>query len=514
MPAQTSESKILLVAITGSFMEILDQTVMNVALPHIIAVYNVAIDHAQLIVSTYLMASAISTPTAAFLSQRFGIKRVYMIAQIGFLIGSILCGLSWSADTLIAFRIIQGLSGGLMNPLSMTFIYMSVPPERRGHAMSMLGIPLMLAPAIGPTFGGYLVTYWSWRTVFFINVPIAVIAILLGILWIEDTPTSNPVFDVPGFIFAAAGFSCILYGLTNAPTWHWDDWRIITLLSVGGACLLTWVLIELAEKNPLLDLRMFQHRGYAVGLTLTFTTTIGLYSLVFLLPLFLQTVRGLTAFQGGMMILPQVLGAMITLPIAGRLFDKTGPRIPAVVGLVILCAMSLAMQMLDVTFPDNLLATILFIRGMGMGMAMMPIMTYALSSVPPRLTAQASSMLNVWRMVFASLGIAVFASLLDTFTKTNIENMVQTVTPDSSMALSFLSRVQVVLMQAGMSAQAASQEALTFLYAYVSERANILAFETDYVIGALVVLGGVILALILLPSGRVAKVAGEVDITM
>jgi DHA2 family multidrug resistance protein len=176
--------------------------------------------------------------------------------------------------------------------------------------------------------------------------------------------------------------------------------------------------------------------------------------------------------------------------------------------------MSLAMQMLDVTFPDNLLATILFVRGMGMGMAMMPIMTYALSSVPPRLTAQASSMLNVWRMVFASLGIAVFASLLDTFTKTNIENMVQTVTPDSSMALSFLSRVQVVLMQAGMSAQAASQEALTFLYAYVSERANILAFETDYVIGALVVLGGVILALILLPSGRVAKVAGEVDITL
>jgi len=350
--------------------------------------------------------------------------------------------------------------------------------------------------------------------VFFINIPIALIAILLGILWLEDTPASNPIFDFRGFIFAATGFSCILYGLTNAPTWHWDDWRIITLLSVGGACLLTWVLIELAEKNPLLDLHMFQHRGYAVGLSLTFTTTIGLYSLVFLLPLFLQTVRGLTAFQGGMMILPQVLGAMITLPIAGRLFDRTGPRIPAVTGLAILCDMSLAMQMLDVTFPDNLLATILFVRGMGMGMAMMPIMTYALSSVPPRLTAQASSMLNVWRMVFASLGIAVFASLLDTFTKTNTENMVQTITPNSPMALAFLSRVQVAMMQAGMSAQVAYQEAISILYLYVSQRANVLAYETDYVIGALVVLFGVILALIFLPRGRIAKPAGEVDLAM
>jgi EmrB/QacA subfamily drug resistance transporter len=437
-----------------------------------------------------------------------------MIAQIGFLVGSILCGLSWSADSLIAFRIIQGLSGGLMNPLSMTFIYMTVPPERRGHAMSLLGIPIMLAPAIGPTFGGYLVTYWSWRTVFFINVPIALIAILLGILWLQDTPKSNPIFDYRGFVFAASGFSCILYGLTNAPTWHWDDWRIITLLSVGGVCLLIWVLIELAEKNPLLDLRMFQHRGYAVGLSLTFTTTIGLYSLVFLLPLFLQTVRGLTAFQGGMMILPQVFGAMITLPIAGRLFDRTGPRIPAIIGLSILCAMSLAMQMLDVTFPDNLLLTILFFRGMGMGMAMMPIMTYALSSVPPRLTAQASSMLNVWRMVFASLGIAAFASLLDTFTKTNTENIVQTITPNSIMDLSFLSQVQVLLMHAGMAAQVASQEAISILYAYVSQRANILAFETDYVIGALVVLFGVILALIFLPPGRIVKPAAEVDVAM
>jgi len=181
---KVSESKILAVAIFGTFMEILDQTVMNVALPHIMAVFSATADKAQLIVSAYLMASAFSTPAAAFLSDRFGIKKVYLASQIGFLLGSVLCGLSWDTESLIGFRILQGLSGGLLNPLSMTFIYMNVPPEKRGTAMAMLGIPMMLAPAIGPTLGGYLVTYWDWRLVFYINVPIVLTAITMGLAWI------------------------------------------------------------------------------------------------------------------------------------------------------------------------------------------------------------------------------------------------------------------------------------------------------------------------------------------
>lgn len=495
-------------------MEILDQTVMNVALPHIMAVFNETADHAQLIVSAYLMASAISTPAAAFLSERYGIKRVYLFAQIGFLAGSILCGISWDASSLITFRIVQGLSGGLLNPLSMTFIYMMVPPEKRGSAMAMLGIPMMLAPAIGPTLGGYLVTYWSWRMVFYVNVPVAIAAIAMGIMWIQDTPISNPIFDYKGFIFVAAGFSSVLYALSYAPTWHWYDWRIVTLLTVGGACIITWIIIELTEKKPLLDLRMFRNRGYATGIGLTFITTIGLYSLIFLLPLFLQTLRGFSAFDSGMMILPQVIGAMITLPIAGRLYDKVGPRLPAVVGLLLTGVMSLCLQLLDVTTPDSLLRAILFFRGMGMGMSMMPIMTYALSSVPPKMTAQASSVLNVFRMLFASLGIALFATMLDTFQKINTAMIVQTITPDSAMALSFLSQVQVALMQAGVAAQAASKEAITILYQYVSLRANVTAYDMNYVIGSIVVLIGVIPALLLLPSGQNKKADGQVDMVM
>jgi EmrB/QacA subfamily drug resistance transporter len=501
-----SVSKILAVAIFGTFMEILDQTVMNVALPHIMSVFNVTTDRAQLIVSAYLMASAVSTPAAAYLSDRFGIKRVYLASQIGFLLGSVLCGISWDSDSLIAFRILQGLSGGLLNPLSMTFIFMNVPADKRGGAMAMLGIPMMLAPAIGPTLGGYIVTYWDWRLVFYVNVPIVLTAIAMGTAWIQDTPLVSSTFDYRGFMFSAAGFSSILLALSYAPTWHWSDWRVVTLLLVGGFCIIMWIVTELNARKPMINLRMFQYGGYALGIGLTFVTTIGLYAMIFLLPLFLQTMRGLSAFDSGLMTLAQVVGAMIALPVGGMLYDKVGPRLPAVLGLTILGIMSLYMQMIDVTTPDELLRLILFVRGIGMGLSMMPVMTYALSSVPPRLSAQASSLLNVARTIFGSLSIAAFATLLDTFTKINMEEMIQVVTPDSAVALQVLSQIQVYLLQLGLSPDVARQQALILLYQYISLQASSTAFDMNYVIGAVIVLLGIIPAMFM-PLRREKKTA-------
>ncbi len=501
---QTSESKVLLVAIAGTFMVILDQTIMNVALPHIMAVFNETAERAQLIVSAYLMASAITTPAAAFLAERFGIKRVYIFSQVGFLLGSILCGISWDAGSLITFRILQGLAGGLLSPLAMTFLFTTVPPEDRGTAMAIFGIPMMLAPAIGPTLGGYLVDFWNWRMVFYVNVPIVLIAVAMGYAWIQETPTTRTTFDYKGFTFAAVGFSAVLYGFSYAPTWGWNDWRIVTLLTVGVACILAWVLVELREKKPMLDLHMFKNAGFTLGIGLTLITTIGLFSLVFLLPLFLQNLRGFSALNSGLMVLPTAIGSMITMPLAGRLYDKIGPRVPAIIGLVVTGVTSLWLQVLDVTTPDDTLRIILFIRGMGMGFAMMPIMTYALSAVPQHMTAQASSLLNVSRTIFASLGIAVFATMLDTFQKTNLSMIVQTVTPDSSIALQMLSAFQVAFMKAGLSLEAARQAAVSMLYQYVNLRASVTAFQMDYVIGAIVVLIGIIPAF-LLPFGRVKK---------
>lgn len=288
---QTTEWKIILVAVAGTFMVILDQTIVNVALPHIMAVFNETADRAQLVISAYLMATAISAPAAAFLSTRFGIKRIYLLGQAGFLAGSLLCGLSWNIPTLIIFRVIQGLSGGLLMPLGMTFLFTGVPYEKRGTAMALFGIPMMLGPAIGPTLGGYLVTDWSWRMIFYVNVPVVILAIIMGLSWIEDTSKSMLSFDYKGFFLAAIGLSLVLYGLSYAPTWGWHDGRILGLVTVGILTIFAWVILELRQKFPMLNLRIFTYGGYSLAIGLNMVTTIGLYSAVFLLPIFLQNLR-------------------------------------------------------------------------------------------------------------------------------------------------------------------------------------------------------------------------------
>jgi EmrB/QacA subfamily drug resistance transporter len=498
---QTTEWKILLVAVAGTFMVILDQTIMNIALPHIMAVFNVPTDHAQLVISAYLMATAITTPAAAFLCNRFGTKRVYIFSQASFLLGSILCGLSWNADSLIIFRIFQGLAGGLLSPIAMTLLFLNVPPQQRGTAMAIFGIPLMLGPAIGPTLGGYLVTDWSWRMCFYVNVPVVLVAILIGLAWIQETPAMPAGFDFKGFALAATGFSAVLYALSYAPTWGWDDVRIMGLLVLGTISLITWIVMELRSAQPMLDLRIFKNRGFSIATGLNFVTTIGLFSIIFLLPLFLQNVRGLTALETGILMLPAVFGSIVTMPLAGRLYDRIGPKIPVVVGLIVMGAATYWMRAVDVTTPDNVLRLMLFVRSMGMGLAMMPVMTYALASVEQKMTAQASSIMNVSRTVFASLGIAIFATMLSNFQKTNLAVISQTLTPSSSETMHFISMVQVILMQAGQTLEAARQTAVNMLYLLANLRAAVAAFQAEYIIAAIVISVGVIPAFFL-PFGR------------
>jgi len=503
-----SRAKVLLVAIIGTFMVILDATIVNIALPHIIAVFNDTVDKAQLVVSAYLMATGIGAPLAPFLATRFGMKRVYLLFQAGFLAGSVLCGFAWSTNMLVVFRIIQGFCGGLLSPLTMTFLFVNVPEKERGTAMALFGIPLMLAPAIGPTLGGWLVDNWGWRMVFYVNVPVVTAALFMGLAWISETPTHKMTLDYKGFLLAALGFSAVLWALSYAPTWGWTDSRVMSLMVLGIISLAAWVIMELREKAPLLNLRIFGYGGYSLATGVSFITTIGLFSVIFLLPLFLQNVRGLPAFNTGLLLLPGAIGSMITMPVSGFLYDRVGPRIPVLAGLAITGLASLSLQSVDVTTPDSQLQLILLARGMGMGLAMMPVFTYALASVPQVLTAQASSLTNVSRTIFASLGTAVFASLLDNFQKVNLATLVQTATPDSPVTMQVLSTVQVLAQQAGLTLEAARQAAIALLYQFVTLRASVSAFEEVFVLGAIVAFLGILPALFL-PHGSLSKRGGS-----
>jgi len=356
---------------------------------------------------------------------------------------------------------------------------------------------MMLAPAIGPTLGGYLVTDIDWRMVFYVNVPVVTVALFMGVAWIQESVTTVVSFDYRGFLLAAVGFSSLLLGLSYGPSWGWTDHGIVGFLLLGVISLATWVVVELRERIPMLDLRMFKYRGYSLATGLNFVTTLGLFSSVFLLPLFLQNLRGLSAFGAGLMLMPQALGAMVSMPISGRLYDKFGPRIPVLVGFLLMGFTTLWLYNLDTTTPDAAFRLNLFIRGLGMGFAMMPIMTFGLASVPVRLISQASSITNVSRTVFGSLGVAVFASILDTFHKANLATLAQTLTPDSLTTMRFLSNIQIILQQSGASFEEARQVATYALYQLANLRAFVMAFDDAFLISAMIVFIGLLPVLFL-----------------
>ena len=498
--------KIVLVAIAGTFMMMIDATIVNIALPHILAVFNDTIDTMQFITSAYLMAMAVSAPLATYLMSKFGVKRIYIGSLALFLAGSMLCGIAWNTNSLIFFRIFQGFSSGILLPLAMTLIFTNVPPEGRGTAMGIFGIPMVLAPAIGVTLGGYLVEYLDWRWCFYVNVPIMIMAVIISLLWIKDTPKNAALpLDLKGFIFAAVGFSSLLYALSYAPSWGWSDIRTLGLLGVSLISLVIWIVVEFRVKIPLLDLRVFKFKGFSLGTFLTFITTLGLYSAMLLLPLFLQSVRGLGAFQAGLLMIPQALGSMFGTVIGGRVYDRLGPRIPTIVGLILTGYITWQLSALDVTTPDSTFMILIAFRGVGIGLCMMPVMTFALAEVPVALTSAASTISNVLRSVFGGLATAIFASLLSSYEKFNLATLVQTVTPDSGTTLRVMSTAQVYFQQAGMSVQAAHQEAIALLYQMTALRAYVLAFDKVFIIGAIIIFIGVIPALFLYHNGKVKK---------
>jgi EmrB/QacA subfamily drug resistance transporter len=503
--------KIVLVAISGTFMMMIDATIVNIALPHMLAVFNDTIDKMQFITSAYLMAMAVAAPLATYLMNKFGVKRIYVGSLVLFLAGSMLCGISWNTNSLIVFRILQGLSSGVLMPLAMTLIFTNVPPEGRGTAMGIFGIPMVLAPAIGVTLGGYLVEYIDWRWCFYVNIPVVIVAVIISVIWIKDTPKNAALpLDVKGFVSAALGFGTLLYALTYAPSWGWSDIRTLGLMGISLASLIFWIVVEFRVKVPLLDLRVFKFRGYSLGTFLSFVTTMGLYSAMLLLPLFLQSVRGLGAFQAGILMIPQAVGSMFGTIIGGRFYDKMGPRPPTIIGLLLTGYITWQLSALDVTTPNSTFMWLIAFRGLGIGLCMMPVMTFSLAEVPMELTSAASTLNNVLRAVFGGLATAVFASLLSSYEKFNLAVLIQTVTPDSGSTLRMMSTAQVYLQQAGMSAQAAHQQAVALLYQMTVLRAYVLAFDKVFIIGAVIIFIGIIPALFLYHNGKEKKKKPEV----
>jgi len=404
----------LLAIVLGAFMAILDTTVVNVALPTFGRVFQADLRQLQWIITGYMLAHAAVIPLSGWLSDRFGAKRVYLAALAVFTAGSLLCATVTSASMLVAFRVLQGLGGGLLMPVGMAFVYRLAPPDRRGAVMGTLGIPMLLGPALGPVLSGWLLEYTDWRFIFLINLPVGIVALAMGLRALPRVERQSELgsLDLPGVVLGPLAFASLSYGISETTHAGWTGVSTLAGLAVGLAALATFVVHEARTPHPLLELRVFRSRDFALGILTQWIAIAGLFGTIFLVPLFLQQVRGYGSFQTGLFTFPQALVSAITMPVAGRIFDRVGPRPPVMGGLALVaCAMGLLSGVSTATTGQDLLPA-LALWGAGMGLLMMPLNTHLLNSAPRDLVSRVTALTGSFQSVVSSLAIASFATFL------------------------------------------------------------------------------------------------------
>jgi DHA2 family multidrug resistance protein len=386
----------------------------------------------------------------------------------------------------------------MLMPLGMSILFQVAPPSQRGTMMGIFGLPLLIAPMVGPTLGGYLVEYVDWRPIFTLNVPVGVLAAVAAFFIIRETPARPGTrFDWAGFILSATSFSTAMLALEQAPRDGWGSPYVLVLLLVSATTFPCWIVVELAQELPLLDLTILRHRTYAVAMMVNFVATTAMFSSMFLLPIFLQNVRGLGAMEAGMLLLPQALAAALMMQISGRLLDRFGPKLVVLPGLLLLAFATWRFSALDLNTSDTTIRTTLFLRGLAMGMVMMPVTATSMDAIPRHLIARATALQNVLRQLFAAFGTGMFATVLTFREQMHEAALLQDVTPLNLAALRILSATQATMLERGMSEAAAYVNGLNVLMKQVTQTAQVMSFQDCFFIATMIAICGLLPASLL-----------------
>jgi EmrB/QacA subfamily drug resistance transporter len=411
--------KIAGVVVLGAIMSILDITVVNVALPTFQTTFGsaghpLAYSTVAWTVTGYTLALATVIPVTGWAADRFGTKRLYMTALALFTVGSALCSTASSINMLIGFRVLQGLGGGMLMPLGMMIITRAAGPSRMGRLMAILGVPMLLGPIGGPILGGWLIDTASWHWIFLINVPIGVIAFFYSLAALpKDSPRPSESFDFLGVLMMSPGLALFLYGVSSIPAeGKIGTPKVLVPALIGLALVVAFVLYSFKPRHPLLDLRLFRNRNLAISIVTMFLFAVAFFGGLLLVPTYFQEIRGESVLRAGLLVAPQGIGAMLTMPIAGTLSDKfpVGRIVPF--GLVFIAAGMAGLTQISSTTPFSVLLALLFIMGLGMGSTMMPIMTSALKTLRPAEVARGSTLLNITQQIASSVGVAVMSVIL------------------------------------------------------------------------------------------------------
>ena len=447
---------IAVVIIIGTFMAILDGTIVNVTLPKMMAVFGVSPSQIQWVATVYMLTLGVVMPVSGYLGDRYGYKRMYIFALGMFTFGSVLCGASWNLSSMVVARVIQGIGGGIMQPLGMAIMYQNYPRSRMGMVLGVWGISAMVAPAVGPTLGGYLVDYASWRLIFYINLPVGILNLFLAALILRETQKiAGKSFDVVGIAASTVGFLCLLLALSQGNDHGWGSPYIVSLLAIAFTSLTILVVNELRHPEPVLDLRLFRNFIFTLSVIIGSIISIGMFGVIFLFPMFLQNVLGQTAMQTGLIMFPAALASGLVMPVSGRIFDKYGARGIVVAGLTIVTFTTYMMKGFNALTPFSVMIGWLVLRGFGMGFSFMPVNTAGMNTVPPPLVGRASALSNVIRQVASAFGIAMFATIMQHRQVIHYHNLAQNLNLKGDEGTALMTGVSHLAMSLGLSPAAA-----------------------------------------------------------
>ena len=474
----------------ATFIEILDTTVVNVSLPHIAGSLSASIDESTWVLTSYLVANAIVLPLTGWLANHFGRKRILMLSVSGFTAASFLCGLAPNLGLLVAFRVVQGLTGGALQPLSQAVLLEAFPPRDRGKAMGFWGLGIVVAPILGPVVGGWLTDSYSWRWVFYINLPVGIASIVMTKLFIFDPPyvsRKTETIDYWGIGLLAVGIGAlqILLDLGQQKDWS-GEIRILALVAAVGLVVFVWH--ELRTEHPVVDLRVFKVRTYSAGVFLMTVLGFVLFGSLVLLPIMLQTLLGYPSLQAGIAMAPRGMGSFLAMPLVGMLVARVDPRKLLALGLVggaftlyWLGQLDLSAGYWDIFWPQ-------LIQGMSLGLIFVPLTTITMDPIPKEVMGNATSLFNLMRNIGGSVGIAVATTLIARRSQANVAILGAHVSAYDPTTRSMLEGLRGSMMARGADLATATERAHAVLFGLVARQASMLAFVGVFRLLALIFL--------------------------
>lgn len=498
MAENMSLGRLLTVLLLGAFIAILNQTLLNVAIPHLMNDFNVSATTIQWLSTGYMLTNGILIPVTAFLIESFGTRVLFITAMGLFTVGALICAISTGFTLMLVGRIIQASGAGIIMPVVMNVFLTVFPPERRGAAMGMMGIAMMFAPAVGPTLSGWIVEEYTWRLLFIIVIPLAVIDILFALRWLRDvSKLTYPKFDLPGTVFSTIGFGTLLYGFSSAGDKGWGSTTVILGLAIGILFILFFILRELTMDQPMLEFRVFKYDIFAVSTLVGSAVNMTLFGGMLLLPMYLQNIRGFTPLQSGLLLLPGALLMGVMSPISGAIFDKIGARPLAIIGLLVTAVTTFEFSSLTDATPYSHILLIYTIRSFGISLLMMSVQTEGLNQLPPHLGSHGTAMSNTIRQVAGSIGTAWLITVMSSRSALHLADYANTASAVSGSAAGLEQLGQGIAASAGVPAQTGQSLALMQVYQTAVTESTIKGINDSFIVAAGIAVAGLIFSLFL-----------------